>query len=162
MIDRILGATRENWAGLNLYQRFEQVVVLLLGFLISVVIAVALFHLVQTVFELVRLGLLDPSRPNVFQSIFGMIMIVLISLEFNHTILAVLDRGRSVIQVRAVVLIALLAVLRKFIVIEIGDADAVLLFALAASTLALGGVYWAVREQDRALAKTESEAARVD
>lgn len=162
MIGRILGETRENWAGLNLYQRFEQVVVLLLGLLISVVIAVALFHLVQTVFDLLRLGLLDPSRPEVFQSIFGMIMIVLIALEFNHTIVGVLERGRSIIQVRAVVLIALLAVLRKFIVIEIGDADAVLLLALSASTLALGGVYWAVREQDRAMRKTESDAARVE
>jgi uncharacterized membrane protein (DUF373 family) len=162
MVGRILGETRENWAGLNLYQRFEQVVVLLLGFLISVVIAVALFHLVQTVFELLRLGLLDPSRPDVFQSIFGMIMIVLIALEFNHTIVGLLERGRSIIQVRAVVLIALLAVLRKFIVIEIGDADAVLLLALSASTLALGGVYWAVREQDRAMRKIESDAARLE
>lgn len=162
MIGRILGETRENWAGLNLYQRFEQIVVLLLGLLISVVIAVALFHLLQTVFELLRLGLLDPSRPEVFQSIFGMIMIVLIALEFNHTIVGVLERGRSIIQVRAVVLIALLAVLRKFIVIEIGEADALLLLALSASTLALGGVYWAVREQDGAMRKTESDAARVE
>lgn len=159
MIGRILGETRENWAGLNLYQRFEQVVVLLLGFLISVVIVGALFHLVQTAFELLRLGLLDPSRPDVFRSIFGMIMIVLIALEFNHTIMGVLERGHSIIQVRAVVLIALLAVLRKFIVIEIGDADAVLLLALAVSTLALGGVYWAVREQDRAMRTTEDGGA---
>ena len=135
---------------------------MLLGLLISVVIAVALFHLLQTVFELLRLGLLDPSRPEVFQSIFGMIMIVLIALEFNHTIVGVLERGRSVVQVRAVVLIALLAVLRKFIVIEIGEADAVLLLALSTSTLALGGVYWAVREQDRAMRKTKSDAARVE
>lgn len=149
MVTQIIGETRENWAGLNLYQRFEQIVVLLLGFLISIVIAVAIFHLLQTVFELLRLGLLDPSRPDVFQAIFGMIMIVLISLEFNHTVLGLLERGRSIIQVRAVVLIALLAVLRKFIVVEIGEADALLLLALSASTLALGGVYWAVREQDR-------------
>jgi uncharacterized Fe-S cluster-containing radical SAM superfamily enzyme len=37
-------------------------------------------------------------------------MIVLISLEFNHTILGLIERGRSIVQVRAVVLIALLAV----------------------------------------------------
>jgi uncharacterized membrane protein (DUF373 family) len=93
----------------------------------------------------------------VFQTIFGMIMIVLIALEFNHTILGLLERGRSIVQVRAVVLIALLAILRKFIVIEIGEADALLLLALSASTLALGGVYWAVREQDRAMRKPESD-----
>jgi uncharacterized membrane protein (DUF373 family) len=156
MLRQIFGETRENWAELNLYQRFEQIVVLLLSAVISVVILVAAFNLLQRVLELLRLGLLDPSRPDIFQSVFGMIMIVLISLEFNHTILGLLDRGRSIVQVRAVVLIALLAVLRKFIVIEIGETDAVLLLALSASTLALGGVYWAVREQDRAMRRAES------
>src|SRR5688572_12493290 len=99
----IFGETRKNWAGLNLYQRFEQIVVLLLSFLISVVIVVALFNVLKTVFGLLRLGLLDPARPEVFQAIFGMIMIVLISLEFNHTIVGLLERGRSIVQVRAVV-----------------------------------------------------------
>ena len=160
MTRRILGETRENWPDLNLYQRFEQIVVLILSVLISIVIAVALVNVLQTVFELLRLGLLDPSRPEVFQSIFGMIMIVLIALEFNHTILGLLERGRSIVQVRAVVLIALLAVLRKFIVIEIGEADALLLLALSASTLALGGVYWAVREQDRAMQRADANAAQ--
>jgi uncharacterized membrane protein (DUF373 family) len=149
MMRLIFGETRKNWAGLNLYQRFEQIVVLLLSFLISIVIVVALFNVLKTVFGLLRLGLLDPARPEVFQAIFGMIMIVLISLEFNHTIVGLLERGRSIVQVRAVVLIALLAVLRKFIVIEIGETDALVLLALSAATLALGGVYWAVREQDR-------------
>ena len=160
MTRRILGETRENWPDLNLYQRFEQIVVLILSVLISIVIAVALVNVLQTVFELLRLGLLDPSRPEVFQSIFGMIMIVLIALEFNHTILGLLERGHSIVQVRAVVLIALLAVLRKFIVIEIGEADALLLLALSASTLALGGVYWAVREQDRAMQRADANAAQ--
>ena len=155
----IFGETRANWAGLNLYQRFEQVVVLLLGFLIAVVIVAALINLVQTLFALLRLGLLDPARPEVFQTVFGMIMIVLISLEFNHTIVGLLDRGRSIVQVRAVVLIALLAVLRKFIVIEIGETDALVLLALSAATLALGGVYWAVREQDRAMRTTDDDVA---
>lgn len=157
MIRRVLNETRENWGELNLYQRFEQIIVLVLSFLISIVVVVAVFNLLRTLFELLRLGLLDPARPQVFQSIFGMIIIVLIALEFNHTILGILDRGFSVVQVRAVVLIALLAVLRKFIVLEVGEADAMLLLALSAATLALGGVYWAVREQDRVIRKAESE-----
>jgi len=157
MIWRVLNDTRENWGELNLYQRFEQIIVLVLTFLISVVIVVAVFNLLRTLLELLRLGLLDPARPQVFQSIFGMIIIVLIALEFNHAMLGLLERGLSVVQVRAVILIALLAVLRKFIVIEMGEADAMLLLALSASTLALGGIYWAVREQDRAIRKAESE-----
>ena len=157
MIWRVLNDTRENWGELNLYQRFEQIIVLVLTFLISVVIVVAVFNLLRTLLELLRLGLLDPARPQVFQSIFGMIIIVLIALEFNHAMLGLLERGLSVVQVRAVILIALLAVLRKFIVIEMGEADAMLLLALSASTLALGGIYWAVREQDRTIRKAESE-----
>jgi uncharacterized membrane protein (DUF373 family) len=157
MIRRVLNETRENWSELNLYQRFEQIIILVLSLLISVVIVVALFNLLRTLFEWLRLGLLDPARPQVFQYIFGMIIIVLIALEFNHTVLGILERGLSVVQVRAVVLIALLAVLRKFIVLEIGEADAMLLLALSAATLALGAVYWAVREQDRAIRKAKSE-----
>jgi uncharacterized membrane protein (DUF373 family) len=156
-VTRIFGETQDKWAKLSLYQRFEQVVVLLLSILISILIVVAVFNVLQTILGLLRLGLLDPSRPEVFQSIFGMIMIVLIALEFNHTILGLLERGRSVVQVRAVVLIALLAVLRKFIVMEMGEANALLILALSASTLALGGVYWALREQDKAMSKTEPD-----
>jgi len=151
--------TRKNWAALNLYQRFEQVVVLVLGLLTSVVIVVALFNVLKTVLALLHLGVLDPTRPEVFQNIFGMIMIVLISLEFNHTIVGLLERARRIVQVRAVVLIALLAVLRKFIIIEIAEADALLLVALSAATLALGGVYWALREQDREIRATEGDGA---
>jgi len=156
---KLFAETRNSWAGLNLYQRFEQIVVLLLSFLVSIVIAAALFNLLKTVFALLRLGLLDPARPEVFQAIFGMIMIVLISLEFNHTIVGLLERGHRIVQVRAVVLIALLAVLRKFIVIEVGEADALVLLALSAATLALGGVYWAVREQDKAMRTTDDDGA---
>ena len=156
MIQKILG-TRDSWSGLNLYQRFEQIITLLLSVLVSIVIVAAMFNLFRGLFEFIRLGLIDPAQPQVFQTIFGMIMIVLIALEFNHTVLGVIQRGRSVIQVRAVVLIALLAVLRKFIVIEIGEADATLLLALAAATLTLGGVYWGIRQQDRTITRAESE-----
>jgi uncharacterized membrane protein (DUF373 family) len=157
MTDRILGETRDRWSGLNLYQRFEQVISLLLSIFVSIVIVASIFNLCRGLFDLLRLGLVDPAQPRVFQAIFGMIMIVLIALEFNHTVLGVVQRGFSIIHVRAVVLIALLAVLRKFIVLEIGEADATLIFALSAATLTLGGVYWAIREQDGSIRKAESE-----
>lgn len=145
----MLDETRKNWSHLGLYQRFEQVVVTALGVLISIVILAAMVNLLRSVWVLISEGVIDPARPEVFQSLFGMIMIVLIALEFNHTVLGILERGLSVVQVRAVVLIALMAVLRKFIVIEVAEADAFLLLALSAAVVALGGVYWAVREQDQ-------------
>ncbi|MDF2781391.1 MAG: putative rane protein of unknown function, partial [Geminicoccaceae bacterium] len=55
----------------------------------------------------------------------------------------------TVVQVRTVILIAMLAVVRKLIILDLAATDAQHLFALAAAILALGAVYWLVRDQDR-------------
>jgi len=55
----------------------------------------------------------------------------------------------TVVQVRAVILIAMLAIVRKLIILDIGPANTGELFGLAAAILALGAVYWLVRDQDR-------------
>ena len=52
-------------------------------------------------------------------------------------------------QVRTVILIALLAIVRKLMIMDLSTADAQELFALAAAVLALGGVHWLVRDQDK-------------
>jgi uncharacterized membrane protein (DUF373 family) len=61
----------------------------------------------------------------------------------------VTEQTESVVQVRAVILIALLAIVRKLIILDISTGDAPQLFALSVATLSLGGVYWLVRDQDR-------------
>jgi uncharacterized membrane protein (DUF373 family) len=53
------------------------------------------------------------------------------------------------VQVRTVLLIALLAIVRKLMILDLATTDAPELFALAAAVLALGAVFWLVREQDR-------------
>lgn len=55
-------------------------------------------------------------------------------------------------KVKTVLLIALLALARKFIILDISTVSASLLAALALSSLALGGVYWLLRERDDRLA----------
>ena len=52
-------------------------------------------------------------------------------------------------QVRTVVLIALLAIVRKVMILDLASTEALQLFALAATILALGAVYWLVRDQDQ-------------
>lgn len=93
--------------------------------------------------------LLAPLDHAVFQAIFGMIMTVLIALEFNHTILSILHRKDSIVQLRTVILIALLAMARKFIILDITTVQPLTIIGLAFAVLALGSVYWVVREQDR-------------
>jgi uncharacterized membrane protein (DUF373 family) len=144
-----LRQTRESWDALGAYGRFEQIVSLILTGLVSLVVAVALLHLLARVALLVVFGLVDPADQAVFQAIFGMILTVLIALEFNHSILSVLERKQSIVQVRTVVLIALLALVRKFIILDASKTEPLTLLGLAAAILALGAVHWLVRDQDR-------------
>ncbi|MGG5823990.1 phosphate-starvation-inducible PsiE family protein [Falsiroseomonas sp. HW251] len=147
--------TQDAWPALTVFERFEQVVALLLTFLISALVLVAVVHLVSRILWLVLHGLVDPAEQQVFQAVFGMVMTVLIALEFNHSILGVLQRRHGIVQLRTVVLIALLALARKFIIIDPAHAAPSTLLGLAASILALGAVYWLVREQDRHASEKE-------
>jgi uncharacterized membrane protein (DUF373 family) len=144
-----LRETREAWPALGAYERFEQLVCLILTLLVGIVVLDALVHLAVRIAQLLALGAVDPANQGVFQAVFGMIMTVLIGLEFNHSVLGVLERKRHLIQVRTVVLIALLAVVRKFIVLDLHEAEPSMLAGLAAAVLALGAVHWLVRDQDR-------------
>lgn len=58
--------TRRAWAGLSWYERFEQLVALVLTGLIAVLIVVATWNLLLVVARLVAMGVLDPARPEVF------------------------------------------------------------------------------------------------
>ena len=142
------GELREHWGLMSFYERFEQVVALALTFLISLVILVALLRLAVNVWELLVLGALDPLDHQVFQAIFGMIMTLLIAMEFKHSILRVALRRDSIIQVKTVVLIALLALARKFIVLDTQAETAATIAAMAFALLVLGVVYWLMRERD--------------
>lgn len=133
---------------LTFYQKFEQVCVMILTALIAVVIVFALWHLAINVLSAVVANTFDPTDYTVFQAVFGMIFTVIIALEFKRSLLVLAERSESIVQVRAVVLIALLAVVRKLIILDLSHTEAVQLFALAAAILALGGVYWMVSEQD--------------
>jgi uncharacterized membrane protein (DUF373 family) len=50
-------------------------------------------------------------------------------------------RRDSVVQIRSVVMIALLAICRKVIILDLAETDAMHTLALAAAILALGVVY---------------------
>jgi uncharacterized membrane protein (DUF373 family) len=92
---------------------------------------------------------LRSDRLLLFQAVFGMIFTVIIALEFERSLLVMAERDRGVVQVRTVILIALLAIVRKLMIMDMATTDTQQLFALAAAILALGGVYWLVRDQDR-------------
>lgn len=150
----------DRWAVLTLYQRFEQAVTLALSGLLIVVILAAMWNLfLRVLFDLVLDGSLDPTDHQVFQSVFGAIFTVIIALEFKRSIVVSVESHDTVFHVRTVVLVALLALLRKFIILDIDKTGAATIAALALATLALGGIYWIIRQQDAARASARELAA---
>jgi uncharacterized membrane protein (DUF373 family) len=61
------------------------------------------------------------------------------------------ERRDNVVQIRSVVMIALLAICRKVIILDLTETDASHILALAAAILALGVVYWLIRDSDQRL-----------
>src|SRR5579862_3616030 len=94
-----LRKTRAAWPGLTIYQRFEQVVSLFLTALVSVIVVITTVHLTFRIARLVVLDVADPNQQEAFQAVFGTIMTVLMALEFNHSILSVLERRHGIVQV---------------------------------------------------------------
>ena len=135
---------RSKWQTLSIYERFEQTVVTVLTLVIAIIVAVATWQLLLHTLKLAGSHLVNPADPQVFQGVFGMVLTVLIALEFKHTLLVVKHHRRAIVQVRAVVLIALLALVRRFIILDLYQTSPSVIAALAGATLALGVVFWLV------------------
>ena len=126
----------EAWRLLSLYEKFEQIVAIVLVLLISVVIVEALYHLAANVVTILMRDSADPSNPSTFQALFGMIMTLLIAMEFKHSILRVVAGQDSIIQVKTVILIAIMAISRKFIILDTKIISAAELAALSGAIAA--------------------------
>lgn len=139
---------RSQWNILTYYQRFESGVAFVLTVVIALIIIVALYRLCIGVATTLLFRAVNPLEHTVFQSVFGEIMTLLIALEFNHTLRYIVAKHQSIIQAKVVLLIALLAVARKLIILDIHETSPGYLLGLAAITLALGATYRLMREGD--------------
>jgi uncharacterized membrane protein (DUF373 family) len=152
---QLLAETRNQWPLMSLYQRFEQIVAIVLSLVVAAVIALALVQLLIRIVPLLISGAIDPLDHEVFQTLFGMVMTLLIAMEFKHSIIRVAARQSSVVQVKTVVLIALIALSRKFVILDTNAMSASTIAALAGASLVLGVVYWLLRERDDRLEDSE-------
>jgi uncharacterized membrane protein (DUF373 family) len=124
------------------FNRFELIITTGIIALISVMILAAFWGLVVETYHLVYHGAFDKLDHKAFQAAFDMIMTLLIAIEFSYTIMnAYMGKSREVI-VKNVVLVSILAIARQFIVFEVETMSPMIVFALAASLLSLGIVYW--------------------
>lgn len=84
----------------------------------------------------------------VFQKLFGAILTLLIAMEFQHSIIKVTERREHIIQTKIAVLIALLALARKFIILDTASTSRMMLLALSVGVVALGALYWLIEQRD--------------
>jgi uncharacterized membrane protein (DUF373 family) len=125
----------------KLFHTFEIIITRGLVLIISILILAAFWGLVLETYHVIWEGSLRTFDHKSFQSAFGIIMTLLIALELNRTLLHVTEQSNRVIIVKTVILVAILAVSRQFIVFEMEHSSAVTLAALAFALIALGGVY---------------------
>lgn len=134
--------------GIQIYHYFARSVGLLLSVAVAIIMMIALFYLFVDLVKTVFAG--PPAFDyKLFQHFFEMVLTALIALEFNHTLTEIVTGRSGLIQVKAVVLIGILVIVRKFILLEIETTPAMFLVGLAFATLALGIVYWLVADVDR-------------
>ena len=122
---------RAEWMLLTFYEKFEQIIILILTGLIAIVIVFAVWNLTLKIFHgVIAPQSFDPTEYSVFQAVFGAIFTVIIALEFKRSLLVVAQRQESIVQVRTVVLIALLAIVRKVMILDLASTEALQLSRL--------------------------------
>lgn len=127
--------------------KFEELVILILYGVIAIITLVALARLGQQIYATVFVGW-DSTNTYAIQLLFGMTLTVLIALELGNSILRHLREGSTIIQAQEIILIGLMAVVRKVMLVDMSTVSPWLLIALAAVSLALAAAYWFTRETD--------------
>jgi uncharacterized membrane protein (DUF373 family) len=147
---------KEGRTGRSLYERFEQGILTVLVVVISLMVVYATILAVVDIVGDARQGM-NFLTTEVLQDAFGSLLTVLILLEFNHSIVLALRTRTGAIQVRVVVLIAILALARKLILLDYKTASLETLLGLGGIALALGALYWLIANGDRRKAAHDAE-----
>ncbi|HUK11336.1 MAG TPA: phosphate-starvation-inducible PsiE family protein [Stellaceae bacterium] len=128
------------------------------------IVAATVFVIAVTAIKLVSdmlLGEAFVDRP-VMQDTFGLILTILILLEFNHSVFVALTERSGAIQARILVRITILVVARKLILTDFTAVDLQTLFGFGGLLLALGGLYWLISDGDRREPATPAPAPETE
>ncbi|MEE4121056.1 MAG: phosphate-starvation-inducible PsiE family protein [Paracoccaceae bacterium] len=121
----------------RVYVRFERVMAFLILAGMVVVIGLTLFSFFLSVWGVV--GTLPQEMGyTVFQTLFDRVLAAIIALEIAHSIREMVSGRHGRAQLRTVVVIGMLAVVRKLVVLDVQATSGGFLAGLAAVILALG------------------------
>jgi uncharacterized membrane protein (DUF373 family) len=146
----LLDLFRKQSRGRTPYEGFEQIILGILVFIISVIIVYALILVIITLEDDFRAGI-NYMETGAMKDTFGLILTVIILLEFNHSIVLAIRKRSGAVQVRIIVLITIIVLARKLVLLDYAATSGETLLGLGGLALALGGLYWLIsdREQPR-------------
>jgi uncharacterized membrane protein (DUF373 family) len=147
------------WTKLPSYGQFERIA---LGAVLLMLAVITVFAIVLVAIKLagdLTLGesFLDKAA---LQDTFGLILTIVILLEFNHSIYVALRERSGAIQARIVVLIAILVIARKLMLRDFEALDYQTLLGFGGLLLALGALYWLICDGDRRRARAAEHDQR--
>ena len=135
----------ENDPVLKAAHTFEHWVVLVLVFIIGLITIMAMARLLVGLYDAVFVSW-DIKNAQSIQLLFGMVMTVLIALEFGHSILKHIREYSTIIQAQEVILIGMMAVVRKIMIVDMSETSALQLGALGIVAVSLASAYWLMRD----------------
>jgi uncharacterized membrane protein (DUF373 family) len=153
-----LDSFKKEWRELTYYGRFEKIALRSVLFLLGVITAYTIVVVGLQLFDDLRLGKLFLEKA-ALQETFSSILAILILLEFNHSVFVALVERSGAIQVRIVVLIAVLVIARKLMLQDFASITLQTMLGFSGLLLSLGVVYWLISDSDRRLLRPASRAS---
>lgn len=127
-------------------RRFELVIVISLILLMMMVVVQSLVELLLVLWKDIVAGPVNVLQNQEMLTVLGFFMMVLIALELLETIKNYLTE--NAIHVEVVLLVAMIAVARKVIILDMKELPALTLFGIAALVLSLSTSYWLMKKTE--------------
>ena len=144
----LLDVFRKQAKGRTPYEWFEQIILGIMVLIISLVIVYSLILATTALFEdlVSGIGFIEISA---LKDTFGLILTVIILVEFNHSIVLAIRQRSGAIQVRIVVLITIIVLARKLVLLDYATGSMETLLGLGGLALSLGGLYWLISDGEQ-------------
>jgi uncharacterized membrane protein (DUF373 family) len=130
------------------YDRFERIISVILLITISIIIVYATGLMMITLAGDFHAGLHFVEQ-GALKDTFGLILSLLILIEFNHSLVLAVRRRSGIIEVRVVILIAIIVIARKLILLDYANTTLEMLLGLGGLALSLGALYWLLTDIER-------------
>ena len=113
----LLDVFRKQAKGRRLYEWFEKIILGIIVLIMSFVIVYSLILAATTLFQDLASGI-GSMENSALKDTFGLILTVIILVEFNHSIVLAIRQRSGAIQVRIVVLITIIVLARKLVLLD--------------------------------------------